>query len=42
MLMQSLTYPSMQRCAAPLVLGIWRSGLLQQEEDAVGVASQDS
>lgn len=36
-----LTYPSVQRCAAPLVLSIWQGTLLQQEVDTVSVTSQN-
>lgn len=35
----SHTYPSVQSCAAPLVLSIWQGTLLQQEVDTVGVTS---
>lgn len=36
------TYPSVQRCATPLVLGIWQGILLQQVVDTVSVTSQNS
>lgn len=37
-----VTYPSVQSCAAPLVLGIWQGSLLQQVVDTVSVTSQNS
>lgn len=40
--MQRWTYPSVQSCAASLVLGVWQGTLLQQEVDTVSVTSQNS